>query len=153
MDMNTIISTSMISLIFLIGIVGLIFTLKNSKSLKKVLTNKKRLGEFKNLNLRDTEFMKMSYWTGNMVIYENYIHIEKTGYFHLIVKDKKSSIRKKAMTISFQKCSLDKKDNIIIKGTKHRVFGNSTIEVKISSKNTKDLYRINDLINNLNYIK
>ncbi len=147
MDINTVIPVFMFSLIFILVIIGLIYTIRNNSSLKEVLINKKIIGSFKNLSLIDTESMGINFWNGTMTIYEGYIFIEKTNYFHLIVKDKNSSIRKKTMTISFKECVLGKNNSLIITGTKHRVLSKNTIKIKIKSKNIDDLYRIHELIN------
>ncbi len=149
MGINNIIPTFMISALVLFFIIGVIYTIRNNRSLKKVLIDKKIIGLFNDLSIRDVESMGINFWRGKMTVYEGYILIEKTGYFHLIVKDQNSLIRKEPMTISFQKCMLDKKNNIIIEGKKHRVFGSSNIRIKISSKKTNDLHKITQLINNI----
>lgn len=148
MDVNTIISVFMFSLIFLLGVLGLIYSMRNNNSIKKVLEKEKVIGGFHNLKIRDFEALGVSFWHGNMIIYENYILIEKVGFFHLIVKNQNAPIAKKVMTISFNRCYLNRKNNLIIQGTKHRLLMDGAIKMRISSDSIHDLERISNLLNN-----
>jgi len=83
-----------------------------------------------------------------MKIFENYILIEKSlfpkSYYYFIMK---KSNKKQANTINIFECLIIKKNEIQLKGLKHRFFGSSSIRIKIKTENEAISKRINSLIN------
>ena len=146
--MNDIIQIFFTSILGLGFIIGMIFTLKNNYKLKKHLINEKIFFEINEIEITDTESLKKAYWIGNMKIYENYILIEKSlfpkSYYHFIMK---KSTKKQANTINLFECIIIEKNEIQLKGLKHRVFGSSSIKIKMKTENEAVLKKINELIN------
>ncbi|MCL5246253.1 hypothetical protein M4I21_10570 [Cellulophaga sp. 20_2_10] len=142
--MNTLIPLFFITLFITLGIIGLVFTARNTENLNKDLSNKKIIAQFYNLEIRDTENLKMAFWSGTMKIYEDRILIENGSYFHHFIK-RNIAHKKKAMTITLDESFIDN-DRLILKGIKHRVLHNSLITVKIKTTNSNDLIKIKELI-------
>ena len=150
--MNNIISTFFFSLIIIIFIIGIIYTLKNNSKLKKLLLNEKILFKQNELEIIDKESLGVDFWMGNMTIYENYIRIEKATipntYSHFIVGNKnKNSTNKISGTITLTECSIGKNNELTLKGTKYRVLHKSGINIKLKSENEFAMTKINQLIN------
>ncbi len=143
----------MFSMLFIFGIIGIIYTAKNNGKLKNIVSKEKLISQYGNLKIRDTETLKMNFWRGNLKIYDSILIIENSTYFHHIILDKnKQKGKKQAMTISLNQISIEKKA-LILQGVKHRVFGNSNIKIRIKSDNENDIIDINKAINDIALIE
>ncbi|RMA56302.1 hypothetical protein BXY75_3424 [Ulvibacter antarcticus] len=139
----------MFSLLFIIGIIGIVYTIKNNGKLNEIVSKEKLIEQYSNLKISDTETLKMNYWNGNLKIYENILIIENSTYFHHIILDKKSkNVKKQPMTISLEKITIEK-NTLILQGVKHRLLGNSNIKIRLKSNSEYEIVDINKSINNL----
>lgn len=141
--MNTIIPIFMFSMFFIFSFIGIVYTVKNNDKLDKLVTNKKLIKQYRNLKIKDSETLKMSFWSGNLKIYENILVIENGSYFHHINLEKNK--KKQPMTISLQQVNIEK-NTLILQGIKHRVLGNRHIKIRIRSNIENEIIDINNLI-------
>ena len=149
--MNDIISIFFFILLISFFVLGVIYTFNNNSKLKKLLASEKILYNMNGLEIIDTEALGAAHWFGNMIIYENYIRIEKTTipnyFFHFIVSSKNPNSKKKpAGTINLTECSLQENNEIKLKGIKHRVLHNSSITIRIKNENKASLKKMNEII-------
>lgn len=145
--MNNIVSTFFFSLIFLIFIIGVIYTLYNNSKLKRLLIKEKILYNLNALEIFNLELVNGSYMIGNMTIYENYIRLESTTFSHTIISHKNTNSSIKTGSIMLNECLLEDDKKIKLIGVKSRFLYNSSIAISIRSENKAGLKKINKLVN------
>ncbi|WP_299679239.1 hypothetical protein [uncultured Dokdonia sp.] len=136
----------MFFLLFIAGVIGIIYTVKNNGKLSEIVSKEKLIAHYRNLKIGDSETFKTNSWKGHIKIYENILIVENDTYFHhIVLNTKKLKVKKQPMTIYLEQITI-KDDTLVLQGIKHRVFGNSHITIRIKSNTKNELMAINESI-------
>lgn len=126
-------------------ITGVMYTINQKKKTMRLLSHEPLINSFTNVEIKNIESIKRSFWIGNVKLFKNYILIQ--GKFNYDVIQLNPNFKNDVkLKILYQSSSIESKTIKII-GTKNRLFEKSSIQLKIKFDSESDSKMVYSFLN------
>lgn len=126
-------------------ITGVIYTMNQKKKTMRLFSDEPLINSFANVEIKNIESIKRSFWIGNVKLFKNYILI-KSKYNYDVIQLNTNLENDLKFKILYQSSSIENKTIKII-GTKNRLFEKNSIQLKIKFNSESDSKMVYSFLN------